>query len=176
MSQKQDLTISTAVNDFGMEILVNDIIDPKEFLSAEDLEPESCMKELVRGLNMTEVSRAHFRDIARVSCLIWQTYPAQRKSGSQLRSSSSLIYDVYRKFEADNKLLAQCDQEGLSFEFSIDDLERSVASLKALTWTFVSLKKPSSFSIGLISERLASRLSSESLSQRIEKLTRVYQS
>ena len=57
------------------------------------------------SLNAGELAQRRFREIARVSGLIFQGYPGAPKSTRQLQASSGLFYEVFRKYDAGNLLL-----------------------------------------------------------------------
>ena len=58
------------------------------------------LHDVLASLNSSELARRRFREIARVSGLISQGFPGQPKSARQLQASSSLFYEVFRKYDA----------------------------------------------------------------------------
>ena len=69
----------------------------------------SYVNELTETLRREEKARRRFREIARVSGLINQGFPGQTKSARQLQASSSLFYEVFRKYDGQNMLLSQAE-------------------------------------------------------------------
>ena len=66
---------------------------------------------MLASLNSSELARRRFREIARVSGLISTGYPGQPKSTRQLQASSTLFYEVFRKYDEGNMLLGQAERE-----------------------------------------------------------------
>ena len=83
---------------------------------------------MLASLNSSELARRRFREIARVAGLISQGFPGQPKSTRQLQASSSLFYEVFRKYDDGNMLLSQAESEVLSQELDIRRLTRGAAA------------------------------------------------
>mgnify|MGYP000217793208 CR=1 FL=1 len=47
-------------------------------------------------INGVEMARRQFRDVARISGLIFQGFPSKRKKNKHLQSSSQLIFNVFK--------------------------------------------------------------------------------
>ena len=78
---------------------------------------------MLASLNASELARRRFREIARVSGLIFQGYPGEKRSNKQLQASSSLFFEVFQKYDPANRLLAQAEQELLAQELEIGRLQ-----------------------------------------------------
>ena len=169
-------TISMAANDYGLELLSSTEIDwaarlPALIAPAES--PAALLAEVVASLNAGEMARRRFRDIARVSGLVFEGPPSsQRKSSRQLQASSQLFYDVFRKYDPANRLLQQADQELLRDELDIVRLEGLLARLATLRLHTVPLLRATPFAFPLLVERLREQLSSESAADRIARMVR----
>src|SRR5690606_30699076 len=108
--------------------------------------------------------------IARVSGLIFQGNPAERKSSRQLQASSGLFYDVFRQYDPGNLLLGQAESEVLEQELELDRLRAALRRIRAGRLRLVPLRQPSPFSFPLMVERFREMLSTESLSDRIARM------
>ncbi|MEO6319541.1 MAG: helicase-related protein, partial [Polaromonas sp.] len=125
VAQHAPRTFSMAVNDYGFELLSATEVDWPALLPAM-LRPDhdggtqgalagqdertALLHEVLASLNASELVQRRFREIARVSGLIFQGYPGEKRSNKQLQASSSLFYEVFRKYDPSNRLLLQAEQ------------------------------------------------------------------
>ena len=163
-------TFSLSVNDYGLEILAAKPVDFAVALQGGLLSVESLMPEVLASLNSGHLAQRRFREIARVAGLIFGGYPGAPKSARQLQASSSLFFEVFRKYDAGNRLLSQADNEVLSQELNLRQLHATLVRLAALPLTLVALKAPSPFALPLMVERLREQLSTEKLKDRLTRL------
>ena len=87
------------------------------------------LHEVLASLNASELAQRRFREIARVSGLIFQGYPGEKRSSKQLQASSSLFYEVFRRYDPANRLLLQAEQELLAQELEIGRLRASLTRI-----------------------------------------------
>ena len=113
---------------------------------------------MLASLNSSELARRRFREIARVSGLISQGFPGQPKSARQLQASSSLFYEVFRKYDGGNRLLGQAESEVLSQELDIKRLREVLRRMREQKVAFVELAVPSPFALPLMVERFREKL------------------
>ena len=73
----------------------------------ELLTPEKLVEELLDCMNLSEMAKRQFREVARVAGLIFQGYPGAQKSARQVQASGGLFFDVFSKYDPDNLLLTQ---------------------------------------------------------------------
>ncbi len=76
-------------------------------LLEESLSPDNLAADLLASVNISEISRRQFRDIARIAGLVFQGFPGSGKSTRQIQASSGLVYDVLQHYDPDNLLLKQ---------------------------------------------------------------------
>ena len=88
----------------------------------------------------------------------------------QLQASSSLFYEVFRKYDSGNRLLAQAEAEVLSQELEIGRLSAVLDRLRRLPLEWVELPAPSPFALALMVERLREQLSTEKLKDRLDRI------
>ncbi|SAK41660.1 DEAD/H associated [Caballeronia pedi] len=169
-SRDQPGTFSISMNDYGFELLSAKPFDWETLIAEGLFSPQNLEHDILASLNASELSARRFREIARVSGLIYQGHPGQQKSARQLQASSGLFYEVFRKHDSGNLLLTQADQEVMLQELELGRiraaLERMCASRLALTHP----KKPTPFAFPLIVARLRERVSTEKLSDRVERM------
>jgi ATP-dependent helicase Lhr and Lhr-like helicase len=170
-SQTKAATFSIAVNDYGLEMLSAEPVDwsglhaPDGLLSAENL-----LNDVLKSLNSSELALRRFREIARISGLVFQGYPGAPKSNKQLQASAGLFFEVFKKHDADNLLLTQAQTEVMEQELEIGRLREALQRMAQRHLLFVELKKPSPFAFPLMVERLREKLSTEKLSDRIARM------
>ncbi len=172
LGRMQPATFSIAVNDYGFELMTAaDIrwtaaLRPDRGLLAE----EGLLEDILASLNAGELAARRFREIARVSGLIFQGFPGQPKSARQLQASSGLIYEVLRKYDAGNLLLGQADREVLEQELDLARLRAALARMRAQRKVLRPLSRPTPFAFPLLVERLREQLTTERLADRIERM------
>ena len=172
-AQADAATFSIAINDYGLELL-----SAREVAWAERLpalltvpdDPRALLGEVLASLNATELSRRRFREIARIAGLIFQSHPGERQSNRQLQASASLYFDVFQKYDPDNRLLAQAESELLSQELDVQQLAAALRRMSAQRLVAVSLARPSPLAFPLMVERFREKLTNESLSDRIARM------
>ncbi|NJN87394.1 MAG: DNA ligase-associated DEXH box helicase, partial [Leptolyngbyaceae cyanobacterium SL_7_1] len=167
--QKQ-ATFSISVNDYGFEILAPKDYPFQQLFSREFFTLEGLYTDIKASLNISELTGRRFRGIAQVAGLVFKGYPSAQKTSSQLQVSSSLIYDVFSKYEPQNLLLKQAEMEVLEHQLETQRLAKTLDRLQQLTLVWKVTKRPSPLAFPLLVERLGSRLSNESLLERITRL------
>ena len=165
-------TFSIAVNDYGFELLCAEPVDWQNMLAAllNIVQPAMLLDEVLASLNAGELAQRRFREIARVSGLVFQGYPGEKRSNKQLQASSSLFYEVFRKYDPGNQLLQQAQAELLAEELDIARLQQSLARMATQKLVVKQLVRPTPFSFPLMVERLREKLSNESMADRIARM------
>jgi ATP-dependent helicase Lhr and Lhr-like helicase len=130
----------------------------------------NLLHEVLASLNASELAQRRFREIARVSGLIFQGYPGEKRSSKQLQASSSLFYEVFRKYDPANRLLLQAEQELLAQELEIGRLRASLDRIGTQRLVVQTLARPTPFSFPLMVERFREKLSNESVAERIARM------
>jgi ATP-dependent Lhr-like helicase len=113
-----------------------------------------------------------FREIARVSGLIFQGFPGAPKRSRQLQASAGLFYQVFRDYDPGSLLLAQAATEVLEQELDIARLRETLARLRARTLVEVELERPGPFAFPLLIERLREQVTTEKLADRVARMVR----
>jgi ATP-dependent Lhr-like helicase len=112
---------------------------------------------VLASLNSSELAQRRFREIARVAGLVFTGYPGAPKSMRQLQASSSLFYEVFRKYDAGNRLLAQAEPRCWRRSWNCGRLAASAGPLARLRQLDrCTLRAPSPFALPLMVERCAS--------------------
>ena len=58
------------------------------------------------------MAQRRFRGIARVAGLVFQGYPGRRKTWGQVQASSSLLFNVFQRYDSGNLLIRAVDPRG----------------------------------------------------------------
>jgi len=185
VAQHAPRTFSIAVNDYGFELLCATEVDwpvllPQVLRAGHDAQAQDAiahhdadaalLHEVLESLNASELAQRRFREIARVSGLIFQGYPGEKRSNKQLQASSSLFWEVFRKYDPANRLLLQAEQELLAQELEIGRLRASLARMNAQALVMQPLARPTPFAFPLMVERFREKLSNESVADRIARM------
>lgn len=189
VAQHAPRTFSIAVNDYGFELLCAQEVDwpallPQVLQVGHDARSLDAMAhgdvnegrraallhEVLQSLNASELAQRRFREIARVSGLIFQGYPGEKRSNKQLQASSSLFWEVFRKYDPSNKLLLQAEQELLAQELEVGRLRDSLTRMNTQQLVVRHLPRPTPFSFPLMVERFREQLSNESVADRIARI------
>lgn len=163
-------TFSISVNDYGLELLSPDPVDWRGLEDGALLSADALQDDVLASLNAGELAQRRFREIARVSGLVFPGMPGAARSTRQLQASASLFYEVFRKHDADNRLLAQAEREVLDVELDIARLRTALERMRQRRVHRVMLERPTPFAFPLLIERLRERLSTEKLSDRIARM------
>ena len=145
-------------------------VDIAPLLDKSLFEEGTLLADVLASLNSTELARRRFREIARVAGLVFTGYPGAPKSARQLQASSSLFYEVFRKYDAGNLLLSQAQAEVLSQELDIRRLAATLKRMRSQRIEPVELKVPSPFALPLMVERFRERLTTEKLNTRLTRM------
>lgn len=172
VGRRTPATFSIAVNDYGFELLASADINwiPLFAPGSGLLSDEHLLDDVLASLNAGELSGRRFREIARVAGLIFTGFPGQPKSVRQLQASSSLIYEVLRKYDPGNLLLNQADREVLEQELDLARLRSALTRMRAQKVVLHELSRPTPFAFPLMIERLREALTMEKLQDRIARM------
>ena len=166
-------TITVSVNDYGFELLAPKTYPFEELLDLHGddlLDQANLERDLEQALNFSELCRRRFRAIAQVSGLISQAMPGQNKTGGQLQISAALLFDVFQKHEPGSLLLEQARREVIEEQLEAERLQSALERMASCTWRVERMARPGPLAFPLLVERLNSRLSNESLLDRVQRL------
>jgi ATP-dependent helicase Lhr and Lhr-like helicase len=162
-------TFSLSVNDHGFELLAAQAPDLGPLLDQSLFSDTGLMADVLASLNSGELAQRRFREIARVAGLVFGGYPGAPKSTRQLQASSSLFFEVFRKYDPANLLLTQADTEVLAQELDLRRLSASLQRMRGQRIEAVDLRAPSPFALALMVERFREELSTEKLADRLAR-------
>jgi ATP-dependent Lhr-like helicase len=170
LSRRVPNTFSLAINDYGLEVLAAKPVALDDALLADLFTTRDLQADVMASLNSGELAQRRFREIARVAGLVFTGYPGAPKTARQLQASSSLFYEVFRKYDSGNRLLGQAEAEVLAQELELGRLRATLKRMAALPLLRVDLASASPFALPLMVERLREQLTTEKLKDRIDRL------
>jgi len=160
--------VSVSFNDYGLELLSDEPLDPDVLPTL--LDTGGLLDDVLHSINAAELSMRRFREIARVSGLVFPGFPGANKSAKQLQASSSLFFEVFRKHDPGNLLLTQAEREVLRQEYEIDRLAATLDDLRTRRWDVFRIARVTPFAMPLLVERFRERLSTRDLQDRLQRL------
>ncbi len=170
LASQKPATFSASVNDYGFELVSPEPFPYERFITKSLFSTDQLIEDLHRSMNLAELAKSEFREIARVAGLVQQTLPGKEKSMRQVQVSSSLLYDVFRKYDEHNLLIKQAERQVLEKQLENSRLLTTLERLQKSDLCIRNIQRPSPLGFPLIAERLSARLSTETLSQRLEKM------
>ena len=170
IGKHQPNTFSIAVNDYGFELLSATFVDWQASLNHDIFSTENLSEDVIGSLNAGELAQRRFREIARISGLIFAGFPGANKSTKQVQASSSLYFEVFRKYDPQNLLLTQAQNEVLQQELEIARLTDTLHNLQQKKLQLMQIKRPTPFAFPLLVERFRESSSSEKLADRIARM------
>ncbi len=102
-----------ALNDYGLAITAQKLPALDQQALRELLHPWGLRGDIRASVNLTELARRQFREVARVAGLVFTGYPGAAKTTRQLQVSSGLLFDVLRQHDPQHPLLWQAEREVL---------------------------------------------------------------
>ncbi|ANN69461.1 ligase-associated DNA damage response DEXH box helicase [Bordetella bronchialis] len=163
-------TISYTVNDYGLMLTLAEPARLDADLLRQLLSPRQAVEDLRDGVNLGELARRQFREIARVAGLLTPSFPGRElRSLRQVQASSGLLYDVLRRHDPGHLLLAQAERE--VFENQLE-APRLMAALQDCETRVPALCEPgalSPLSFPLWMESLRGQLSTETWQVRVKR-------
>jgi ATP-dependent Lhr-like helicase len=157
------------MNDYGFELTSDVAINAGELCSLIPDDPEEIRQGITKAIHAASLQKRRFREIARISGLIFEGVGSQKNSAKYLQASSELFFEVFEKHEPDNLLLQQALREVINIDLEGERLVNTIQDLKR-QHTIVPIKKPTPFAVPLIAERLRASLSSEQFEKRMKKM------
>ncbi len=171
ISVSQPISFSIAMNDYGFELLTDELFDMEEAISTDLFSVIDLENDIMSGLNETEMAKRRFRDIAAISGLIFKGFPGKNVKEKHLQASSSIMYGVFTEYEANNLLLQQAHNEVLQQQMEKDRLTEAITRINQQKIILKKLNKPSPFSFPIMVDRLnREKFSTETLEERVAKI------
>ena len=170
MSQLTPISFSLAYNDYGFELLSDQPIPIQEALEQGLLEVDDLQQHLFAGINAAELASRKFRDIGSIAGLVFKGYPGQPIRDRHLQSSAQLIFQVLQEYEPDHLLLRQAYDEVMEYQLEVRRLREALVRIGKQEVILSRPEKFTPFAFPILVDRLRTRMTSETLEQRIAKM------
>ena len=170
LSQLQRNSFSISANDYGFELLSTEPPGTQEQIQQAMTNTERLEVDIESSLNYPELAKSAFREIARVSGMIFQGFPGKKKTTRHLQMSSSLLFDVFRRYEPEHPLLLQAYRDVRQNQLQIS---RLVSAMKRIEISQLKFKTPehiTPMAWPLYIERMRTSLTNEKLEDRIARM------
>ncbi len=165
-------SFAISMNDYGIELMAERGFPFADLLVPEVFSRARMAEDLLEAVNLGELSRRQFRDVARVAGLVFQKYPGAERSGRQVQAGAGLIFDVLREFDPGNLLLRQSEREVIERQFEGGRLAATLERLERGPIRAVRPVRPTPLGLPLVADRLGTTLSTEGVLARIEAILR----
>jgi len=164
-------SFSLAYNDYGFELLSDQPIRLEEGLQKGILEVDNLERDMLAGINSSELARRRFRDIAAIAGLVFKGYPGQQIKERHLQSSSQLIFDVFTSYEPENLLVRQAYDEVIHQQLEFSRTQEALQRMEKQRRIIRKPERPTPLAFPIMVDRLREQMSSEELVDRVQRMT-----
>ncbi|WP_235298447.1 ligase-associated DNA damage response DEXH box helicase [Portibacter marinus] len=172
LSFKLPISFSLAMNDYGFELLSDQSIDVAKYITHDIFSTVELFEDIQASINAIELARRKFRDIAKISGLLFEGFPGKTKKERHLQTTSHLLFDVFREYEQDNLLFQQTFEEVRTFQLEEDRMRKALKRIGQQKLIISYPDRPTPFAFPIIVDSLSrDKLTSETLEDRIRKMT-----
>jgi ATP-dependent Lhr-like helicase len=165
------ISLSLAYNDYGFELLSDQRIPIEEALGSAFTDVNSLERDMLAGVNATELAKRKFRDIAAIAGLIFKGFPGQQLKDRHLQSSSQLIFKVFEDYDPYNLLYKQSYEEVLQHQLELPRLRTALDRINSQKIILKYPEKPTPFAFPIMVDRLREKMTSETLEERVGKMS-----
>jgi ATP-dependent Lhr-like helicase len=171
LGRLKPISFSIAMNDYGFELLSEQPIPIDEGNIKELFTPVGLSDDIIASINATEMARRKFRDIACISGLVFQGYPGKYIANKHLQSSAGLFFNVFSDYDKHNLLLRQAYDEAFYQQIEEPRLAAALHRIQGSKVVIVKTDRYTPLCFPIKVDSLRDNMSSEELSQRIERMT-----
>ncbi len=173
MARATPRTFSITTNEYGFELLCEEPLQVTTEGLRGWLGTNHLIDDLLASVNVSDLARRQFRDIARISGLVDAGTPRRGKTSRQLQVSSGLMFDVLEKHDATSLLLEQARREVLTGQLDHVALKLALQQISRQSITVTEPGRFTPLAFPLWADRLQTQtLSTESWQSRIEREAR----
>ena len=170
LSKMTPITFSIAMNDYGFELLSDQDIPIEKALENDLFSSENLVEDIMASINSAELAKRRFREICQIAGLVFQGFPGQPKTNKHLQMSSSLFFDVFMEHEPDHLLIQQAFDEVMSIQLDEVRLRKALKKISEQEIVFKLTERFTPYAFPIMVDRLREKLSSEKLTDRIQKM------
>lgn len=170
LSSIQKATFSIASNEYGFELLCDAPIPLDEALQNGLFATEGLFDDIRSGINIREMARRKFRDIAGIAGLVFQGYPGKPMKTKHLQANSGLFFSVFEEHDAGNLLLRQAYDEVYDFQLEASRMHQAFRRIETHRIVVQRPTQLTPFAFPVFAESFRERYSNEDWQSRLEKL------
>lgn len=170
LAQQLANSFSFTANDYGFMLTAAKDITLTPVLITQVLSAENLLFDLEKSLNLTEMAKREFREIAHIAGLLVPAKPGgASKSTRQLQASSGLIFDVLAQYDPQHILLAQARHDLFQHQLNIDNLQAALNTIASRNWVITEPKSLTPLAFSLWADNLRGHLSTEEWQDRVRR-------
>lgn len=170
LGKVQPITFSIASNEYGFELLSGTPFSIDMELITQLLSPHYLHQDITSGINVQEMARRRFRDIAGIAGLVFQGYPGKQMKSKHLQANAGLFFSVFEEYDPHNLLLRQAYDEVFDFQLEEGRMQRAFDRISKHRIILTFPDKLTPFAFPIFSESFRERYSNEDWQSRIENL------
>ncbi len=170
LSKIQPLSFTWSVNDYGIELLTSSAPSLTEAIDKGLFAPQNLAEDIIASLNAAELAKSRFREIAKIAGLVFEGYPGKSKTARQVQATSSLIFDVFSRYDPENPLLQQSHFEVFEMQLERTRLYQTLEFISSAQLVIQKPQKVTPLAFPLLVDRLREKLSSEKLHSRVQRM------
>lgn len=171
-ARKDPASIQVTYNDYGIELHSRSDLFVDDVAWRELLSTERLLDDLLECMNTAELARHQFREVSRVAGLVLQGFPGSPKTARALQASSSLLYDVFERYDPGNLLLTQARREILERQLEFTRLHATMTDSAQRQLLRVHCHRLTPMAFPLWADSISSQLSTEDFTSRLERMLR----
>ncbi len=163
-------TIHITQNDYGFSLTARRGLSLDLAKLTEAFDSNNLLDNLLACMNTAELARRQFREIARVAGLIVPDFPGRQKVKRDLQTSTSLLFEVFQRYDSGNLLLLQSQREILSKQFEIKRLQQVLTSISQRPFRLMETERLTPLAFPLWADRLSATLPAGDANSRLEAM------
>lgn len=170
LSQRIEESIDLTQNDYGFSLIARRGLALDEDLLRHALSTTDLVDDLLASMNTAEMARRQFREVARVAGLLVPDFPGRRRPTRDLQVSSSLLFEVFSKYDPANLLLEQSRREILQRQLEWTRLKATLDDLAARPFRLIETERLTPMAFPLWADRLSAHLPAGDAASRLEAM------
>jgi ATP-dependent Lhr-like helicase len=170
IAQIRPITFSISMNDYGFELLSDQEIPIEEALGNALFDTTGISEDIYHSINIAEMAKRKFRDIASISGLVFNGYPGKMVKTRHMQASSQLFFSVFSDYEKNNLLLQQAYDEVMTFQMEEARLIEALHRMEKQNIIIKDMERFSPFCFPILTERFREKFTNEKLEDRVRKM------
>ena len=170
LGQISPATFSIATNEYGIELLSDTAYELNEDILKQIFSPHKLHADIDSGINVQEMARRRFRDIAGIAGLVFQGFPGKQMKSKHLQANAGLFFSVFSEYEPNNLLLRESYDEVFDFQLEEGRMIKAFERIDSHRIIFRKPEKLTPFAFPIFSESFRERYSNEDWQSKLEKI------